>query len=84
MMQRKRLPNPHTKSDLHQGLYVAPHFFSTAATFKITHFFDILVHLFGLQPHVIFSLYKYYSYFSFVSLFRAVFLPVSLLRSLPH
>lgn len=63
MMQRKRLPNPHTKSDLHQGLYVAPHFFSTAATFKITHFFDILVHLFGLQPHVIFFLHKYCSYF---------------------
>lgn len=54
MMQRKRLPNPHKKSDLHQGLYVALRLFSTAATFEITHFFDILVHLLGLQPHVMF------------------------------
>lgn len=74
------------KSDLHQGLYVAPHIFSTAAPFSITHVFDILVHLFGRQPHVFFLIYKSDSYFffPFVSLFRAVFLPASLLHSLPH
>lgn len=59
MMQHKRLANPHMKSALHLGLYVAPRLFSAVATFKITHFFDILVHLFELQPHVIFFLYKY-------------------------
>lgn len=57
--------NPHMKSDLHQGLYVAPPIFSTAAPFNITHFFDILVHLFGLQPHALFFFYKYYRFFFF-------------------